>query len=94
MANISLQLSSSLALSILGQAPVIWTSLLASLISGSVLLLLPASRKQAAHVVSSRRGRANAHLGGACCLCVCVRFLRACGQARHAAAAAAQMAPR
>ena len=88
MANIRLQSSSTLAPSILKQAPLIWTGLLASLISGSLSLLLPANRRQAAHVVPSCHGRANAHLDGACCLCVCARLLRVCGQACYAAAVA------
>ena len=51
MANLTLQTGSTLAQSILERAPIFWTCLLPSLLSGGMLLLLPASRKQAAHVV-------------------------------------------
>ena len=93
MANVRLQMRCALAHFVLNQAPAIWTRLLAGLISGSVLPLPPASRKQAAHVVQIRFGRASAHLNRACCLRVRVCFVRECGPARCTAAAALKMTP-
>ena len=93
IANITLQTGCTRAHSILERALVFWTCLLPTLFSGGMLLLLRASRKQAAHVVSICYGIAKASLGGACCLRVHVCHVHGYGQVRQAAAAAAQMAP-
>ena len=85
MANLPLQTGSTVAYSILQRAPMFATCLLPSLLSGGMLLLLPASRKQAAHVVSICYGIAKASLGGACCLRVRVCRQHGCvrGRAVH-----------